>query len=184
MDNNLPWPALEPLPRCLRINTTSDQLQTTTEHHPISPTTSTPKEWSRQTTEFTGVNPTLKVRPWPAALMLLFWLILTTSKPEGQSHPMMCQQQSRLNCNMNSYTTHTRNTPRTTNSGAQMRETVPLGSMEHLLHKNMLPRRGDMAGLPNIEKQTQRAKTRRQRNKFWMKEQDKTTHPLKKKKKS
>lgn len=57
---------------------------------------------------------------------------------------------------MNSYTTHTKNTPRATNSGAQMRETMPLGPMEHLLHKNTPPRLGDVAELPNTEEQAQR----------------------------
>ena len=34
-------------------------------------------------------------------------------------------------------------------------EAVPLGPIECLLHKAMLPRPGDIAALPNIEKQTQ-----------------------------
>lgn len=79
--------------------------------------------------------------------MLWSWPILIASN----SHPLMCQQQSRLNYNRRVYKTHTRDTP---GASAQVtRDTALLGFTGHLLCKATLPyiKLGDVADLPNIE---------------------------------
>ena len=96
--------------------------------------------------------------PWvslcTAAHMLWSWPILAASQPAGKPHPWMCQQPSRLNCNVRAQTAHTRGTPGTPSSGDP--ETVPLSPTGHLLRKATLTRLGDSRSTYKTQKQTER----------------------------
>lgn len=74
-------------------------------------------------------------------------------QPEGQSSPLMCQQQSRFKHDRTVYTTYTKNT---LEHPAQVtRETVSLSPTGCLLYKVTLPRLRGIANLPDTKKQTQ-----------------------------
>lgn len=77
------------------------QLQTPPEHHPISTTNDTPKGWTLRPPA-SRESDSCSERSQPG---------LTASWPEGRSHPLTCQQQSRPSSNRRAHATHTRDTP-------------------------------------------------------------------------
>lgn len=61
---------------------------------------------------------------------------LSQSQPEGHPNPLICEQQSRPNHTRGAHTTHTGDTPRTTNSG----DSEDLWALQNFLHKTTLSR--------------------------------------------
>ena len=55
-----------------------------------------------------------------------------------------------------------------------IKETAPPAPTGHLLHKATIPRLGDIAGLPNTQKQTQNGSQNWEKNMTQMKKQDKS----------
>lgn len=87
-------------------------LQNITEHHTIRSTSDTHKGWSPQAPEpYWGKSCSVgQPQMWS-------WPVLTGRPSYGQPHPLICQQQTRLNHNRKAYKTNIRNTLGTPISG-------------------------------------------------------------------